>query len=162
MNIGRSRKRNVWLGPPRHLGVVHGNIVDVRSDGWGNETVLLNGASVSKKSAVFTVPSHLFTITDEAGKTRNVEVRRVERLGGLFGIRGYLVAVDGVDRGLLKPFGSTQPTDRCLQCGYELANLRVVNGEVQCPECGRHREAELLGMDNRQRTASDESAAADR
>ncbi len=129
-----------------HRGIVHGNIIDLRTDNWGREFVLLNGKRVSKHLAWLGSPSHLFTLLDESGKVHNVEVRRVDRWGGLGGVRGFLLAIDGVERGMLESMPSAAPADRCLNCGYSLESLPVTNGEVRCPECGRHRAAAFMGV----------------
>lgn len=154
MRIFNRRHRLIEPITPAHRGVVHGHVIDVRDNGWGTETVLVNGAQISQKSSLLSTPSHLFTLTDEHGRTRNVEIRAIVRLAGLLGVRGYLVMVDGVERGILDRTALGESIDRCLHCGYSIGNLPVVNGEVQCPECGRHRDATLLMLTSKARLAS--------
>jgi predicted Zn-ribbon and HTH transcriptional regulator len=55
------------------------------------------------------------------------------------------VLVDGADRAIMQAFKPEAPLC-CANCGYSLQGLTPQNGEVRCPECGRHTSATMLGL----------------
>lgn len=87
------------------------------------------------------VKGHEFTIQDETGAHRAVEVR-VE--AGTWAPR-LRIMVDGRDRALVDPVNLKKGPSCCANCGYPLAGLEVQSGEVKCPECGRHMNGRTPG-----------------
>jgi hypothetical protein len=124
---------------------VLGRLIELRLGEFGGEEVLVDGRPVSRRAfAALMGGSHHFDVTDAAGRVRHVEVdaRHESRRLGL-GVE-VVVNVDGVEFGFLRPVDGSRPPGRCLHCGYDLRGLDEVNGEVRCPECGRHCAASLL------------------
>lgn len=133
------------FGSRTFRGEVLGHLVELRIGASGGETVLLNGAHVSTRPwAYFTGNhDHVFTITGPDGATHNLEVRVLDRSGGLQAALRVVVNLDG------KPLTQLPEIDlpsytACPHCAYDLQGLEPVNDEVQCPECGRHTSAKLL------------------
>lgn len=136
-------------GMPRYRIELHGHLIEARHNSLSMGEVLLNGRPLPRSmwSAVLERPVH-FDITDEHGKSRAVEIRWVQTARSL-GLRHRVaVSVDGVERALLdpEPEAASGP-GRCLHCGYALKGLTPTNGEVQCPECGRHTSAKIAGIE---------------
>lgn len=125
--------------------VIHGHVIEARRSEWASESILLDGRIVSRKPwAGLLRTSHHFDITDERGESRHVEVRWIDisKLG--LGKYRVLVIVDGMERCRLEPVDLSKPPDACANCGYALKGLPVQNGEVRCPECGRHSMAAFM------------------
>lgn len=127
-------------------GEVLGKLVEIRVGVWGNQTVLVDGGVVSEKAwaGLTGAMSHFFTLTDEEGKQRNVEVKMVDRSGGLQMSLRAEVLVDGRVFKQILEIGEDEAAGRCPNCGYQLKGLDVVNGEIRCPECGRHTGEDLI------------------
>jgi hypothetical protein len=126
---------------------LHGHLVELRSGGWGGETLLLDGRPVSRKPmAGFYSASHGASLTDEHGRTRLVETRWLDASRGLGFRYRVLVLIDGAPRCILDPVDERARPGCCPHCGYALAGLAPDNGEVRCPECGRHSSALQLGF----------------
>jgi hypothetical protein len=131
---------------------LHGRLLECREGDFGGETVLVDGRLVSDKplagwvTGLGGVVSHFFAIRDEAGKERAVEVRWEAKKKTLGLTQRVRVFVDGVDRAALEAVKDARRTGVCGNCGYDLAGLEVVDGEVKCPECGRHNNAKVAGV----------------
>lgn len=123
---------------------IHGHAIEVREGDFGGQTLLVDGAVVWTRAMAGWWPSRtgmMFTLTDEAGRSRRVEVLIVT--AGKLGIdRELLVNVDGEERCRVKASKASDAALKCLHCGYDLKGLAVENGEIRCPECGRHRGME--------------------
>lgn len=134
------------LGTRQFRGEVAGCLFDVRVGTWGNQTVLVDGAPASEKpwAALSGSVSHFFTFADSEGKQRNVEVKVIDRSGGLMVAMRVEVSLDGRAAAPLSEVGSDEARGRCPRCGYSLEGLAPVNDEIKCPECGRHTPSELL------------------
>ena len=129
--------------------VIHGHIVEARTNELAAEYVLLDGRVVSTKPfAALYQAAHFFDLEDEQGKTRHVEVRWTQRSKLGLGKFHVQVNVDGVDRCKLKSIDASKGPDCCTNCGYSLLGLPVENGEARCPECGKHMDAALLSASN--------------
>ncbi len=118
---------------------IHNHIVELRKGDLGGEQVLVNGRIISDRPwAGWHRPSHFFELTDEQSTLRHVEVRLVDT--SRFGLGKYraIISVDGVERCRLEPIDPAAPPYVCGNCGYSLTGLPIENGEVRCPECGRH------------------------
>lgn len=144
MGVGRSIIR--VMGSRRFRGVVLGRKVDVRIGIWGEQTVIVDGAPVSRKPwAGFTgTISHFFKLTDDRNTEHNVELRILDRTAGFMFLLHVEVALDGQDPVRLEEFDTAHQASRCPHCGYSLSGLEASNEEVRCPECGRHTAASLL------------------
>lgn len=128
-----------------YRAVVHGHAIEVRVGDLGRERVLLDGRLVSHRPfAGWTNESHFIDITDEKGAVRRVEVRVVTPTKGLGLVQKVRISVDGMDRALVDPLSVNRRPSCCPNCGYNLAGLTPTNGEVKCPECGRHASASLI------------------
>lgn len=134
------------MGSRQFRGEVAGRLIDVRVGAWGDQTVLCDGAPVSKKAwAGFTgSTSHFFKLKDEEGKERNAEVRLVDRSGGFMMALRVEVSLDGRVVMRIHEVGGEEARNTCPRCGYSLEGLEAVNGEIKCPECGRHTVEELV------------------
>lgn len=126
---------------------IHGHLIEIRHGDFGSEEVLVNGRSISRKPFAGWLPltSHHFDLPIAEGGTRHVEVKVYAPSAGLglsFRVR---VLVDGVERAILTPEGKNARAGKCTNCGYTLAGLAPENGEVRCPECGRHTPAAFVG-----------------
>ena len=118
---------------------VHGHIIEGRQGDLGCDRVLVDGKIVSTKMlGGWYNASHFLEIEDEEGKTRNVEVGWVDRSKLMIGRYRMKISVDGVERGEVTPIDSNREPGSCINCGYPLKGLTVENGEIRCPECGRH------------------------
>lgn len=131
---------------------LHGRLLECREGTWGGETVLLDGRAMSDKPLAGWVTglggevSHRFEIRDEEGRERAVEVRwemKKRTLGLTSRVR---VFVDGRERAVIEQEKGGLGPGCCRNCGYSLKGLEVVNGEIQCPECGRHTSATVAGV----------------
>lgn len=119
---------------------VHGHRVEMRLNDFGGQVVLVNGRQVSSKPfAAWSRPSHFLTLADETGRERAVELRLVPRRLGLSA--ELEVLVDGDARGTIEAVKPSARAGRCINCGHDLSGLQPANGEVRCPECGRHSAA---------------------
>jgi hypothetical protein len=132
----------------RYRAEIHGHVVEARENGLGSREVLVNGRVVKRAwlGALLDRPI-LFDLRDGQGTIHAVEVRwevRPRSLGLRYQIR---VLVDGVDRAVLDPVSDVTRPGTCVNCGYALAGLAVVDGEVRCPECGRHSAAKSVGIE---------------
>lgn len=126
---------------------IHGHLVEIRHGDFGSEEVLVNGRSISRKpfAGWVALTSHHFDLADAHGNTRHVETKVFAPSAGLglsFRVR---VMVDGVERAILMPEGKNSRSGLCANCGYPLSGLAPENGEVRCPECGRHTPAAFVG-----------------
>jgi hypothetical protein len=123
--------------------VLHGRLVEFRHGDLAGETVLLDGRIISSKPfAGLYSPSHFFNIIDEHGKTRHIEMKVQFRWHGMSA--RVRVSVDGVPRAVLEPARASERLGCCIACGYELKELAAENGEVKCPECGKHTPAAFV------------------
>lgn len=133
---------------PRYRIELHGHLIEARYSSWSMGDVLVDGRPLPRSmwATVFERPVH-FEITDEHGKPRAVEVRWLQSARTLGLGRRVAISVDGVERAILdsEPESTAGP-GRCLHCGYALSGLTPANGEVQCPECGRHTSAKIAGL----------------
>ena len=126
--------------------IIHGHLIEARTNELGAEFVFLDGCIVSSKLyAGLYQAMHFFDLEDEQGKTRHIEVRWTKR--SKYGIGKYHVQVnvDGVERCKLKSIDTNKESDCCTNCGYSLKGLKAENAEVRCPECGKHTDAALIG-----------------
>lgn len=125
---------------------IEGHHFEVRCGDLGGQHVLIDGRIVSRKPLAGWLPSHphRFEMTDRTGKACLIEVR-VDTPSMGIGQTHVVVSLDGAQRCRLSPVDARQPSTRCSNCGYELTHLPTTNGEVRCPECGRHTSAKLLG-----------------
>jgi hypothetical protein len=131
----------------RYQTEIHGHVVEAREDGLGNRELLVDGRVMHRAwLGAWLGRSLTYEVRDERGANRAVEVRWVSRPGSLGMRQQVRVLVDGIDRVVLDPLPERQPPGRCPNCGYELRGLGAENGEVKCPECGRHASAKLLGQ----------------
>jgi hypothetical protein len=132
---------------PTYRIKIHGRHIEGRLGDFGGEFVSVDGrvASERRLTGWLGLP-HRFRITDEQGRERGVEVRwSTSRLNWRTLMPVMEVHVDGEFRCWVKA-AHRQERARCYWCGYELRGLELENGEVRCPECGRHtRETELGG-----------------
>lgn len=130
---------------------LHGRLLECRASDWGSESVLVDGRLVSNKvlagwwTGLGGTVSHRFTIRDEGGAERHIEVRWETRPRSLGLAQQVRVVVDGRERAVLDVVKSKGP-GCCANCGYSLAGLEVADGEVKCPECGRHTDATAAGL----------------
>lgn len=124
--------------PKTFRTTIHSRRLEVRVGDLGGESVLLDGAVVGSRpfAGFMSGVSHRFELTDEKGSPRRVEVRVLAAKLGL-SLR-MSVQVDGQERGPFDPAAELANGSVCANCGYDLARLEAVNGETQCPECGRH------------------------
>ena len=126
--------------------IIHGHIVEARTNEWGAEYVLLDGSLVSRRIfASLHQANHFFDLEDEQGKTRHIEVSWTERSKLGLGKFHVQINVDGVIRCKLKPSDTKKDPGCCTNCGYSLNGLQIENAEVRCPECGRHTDATFIG-----------------
>jgi len=138
----------IWgsLDTRRFRAEVVGRIIECRIGAWGRQTVLVDGTPVSDKlwAGLSGSVSHFFAIVDSEGKTRNCEVRPIDRLGGLLPVGKVEVVLDG--RTTVTLLEVTRDLDQaaCPRCGYSLQGLEPENDEIKCPECGRHTPTEML------------------
>lgn len=135
---------------------LHGHRVELRYGDWGGQRVLVNGAIVSDRPfAGLKNDSHFFDILDEDGRIHHIEVRLrdLSKLG--LGKYVAVVNVDGVERCCLQPMNPDDRSDRCANCGYSLVGALPENGEVRCPECGRHTPVSMLELPKRSTDTSD-------
>ncbi len=136
--------------------VIHGHIVEARTNEWGAEYVLLNGSLVSRKPyAGFYQANHYFDLEDEQGKTRHIEVSWTERSKLGLGKFHVQINVDGVTRCKLKPSDTKKHPDCCTNCGYSLKGLKADNAEVRCPECGKHTDAAFISPEDSDKSTTD-------
>jgi hypothetical protein len=134
---------------PRFISEIHGHLIEARSDGLF-EIVHLDGRPISRQLLYLSSwKGHHFDFTDEEGRVRHGEVRWVDRSWGLGVAYRVILLIDGHERGELPPAPASIRAGCCLNCGYSLAGLDVVNGELRCPECGRHTPAALAGASPR-------------
>lgn len=122
---------------------IHDHLFEIRHGDFGRESVIVDGREISHKplNGWFSRP-HFFTINDEQGSPRNIEVRvEAHQLGFKYSV---LILVDGVERTRITHLETSQPRHLCPNCAYDLKGLEPINGEVQCPECGRHANAKLI------------------
>jgi len=125
--------------------VIHGQLIEFRHGDFGGETVLVNGvARASRPLGGWWRKPHYFTIEDETGKDRQVELRLIDI--SKLGVGNYrmVVSVDGRERCRVEAINDRQAANVCGNCGYSLEGLPVENHEVRCPECGRHTSAIML------------------
>ena len=134
------------MGTRQFRGEVAGRLVDVRVGVWGNQTVLVDGKVVSDKgwAGLWGSVSHFFTMADAEGRQRNTEVRLVDRSGGLQVSLRVEVLLDGRLARPILEVGSEEAAGLCPRCRYSLDGLEEENGEIKCPECGRHTAVEVL------------------
>ena len=144
MNLLRSLRRT--FGSRTFRAEVLGHVVEARINPVGGETILLDGAPVSSKPWAYVSGNHehFFTLVDPRGAVRNVEIRLEDRSGGLQASYRVSLNLDGQPLTTLPEVERGKYT-RCPHCSYDLQGLQPVNDEVQCPECGRHTSAKLLG-----------------
>lgn len=131
----------------RYRMELHGHLIEVRHDSFSMGEVLVDGRPQRRSiiDALLDRPLR-FEIKDERGTPRWVEIRWIQTARSL-GFRHRLaISVDGIERAMLEPEPQSAGAGRCLNCGYALAGLTPVNGEVKCPECGRHTSARLAGL----------------
>jgi hypothetical protein len=122
-----------------------GHIIESRQGDLGRNRVLVDGQIVSTKLfGGWYNASHFIEIEDEDGKTRHVEVGWVDRSKLKIGRYRMRISVDGVERGEVTPIDPSRAPGSCNNCGYSLKGLMITNGEIQCPECGRHSSAALI------------------
>lgn len=129
----------------RYRTEIHGHVLEAREGDWGGREVLIDGRQVTgtRLSAFLGRPLR-FDLRDDSGQVRAVEVRWAERPRSL-GLRSQVrVSVDGLERAVLDAIPDGQLPGVCPHCGYDLKGLPADNGEVRCPECGRHTAASLL------------------
>jgi hypothetical protein len=126
---------------------IHGHILELRYGDFGGQYVYIDGRLISQKpfAGWMSACSHGLTLDAETGKVHHIDMRVDAPALGI-GQTRVVVSVDGIERCRLDPIDPRKPATRCANCGYELGNLRVENGEVRCPECGRHTSAKLLGL----------------
>lgn len=124
-----------------------GHIIELRYGDFGGQYAYINGRLVSQKpfAGWVSANSHGLTLADETGKVHHIDARVDAPALGI-GQTRVVISVDGVERCRLDQTDLRKPATRCANCGYELSNLSVENGEVRCPECGRHTSAKLLGL----------------
>ncbi len=124
---------------------VLGHIIEGRQYDIGRDIVLVDGRIVSTKwFGGWLLASHFIDITDAAGRLRAVEVSWVDR--SKFGLGKYrmTVKVDGVEHAEVEPVDPTRTLGTCHNCGYDLRGVKAQDGEIKCPECGRHSSARLI------------------
>lgn len=126
---------------------IHGHAVELRRGDLAGETVRVNGRTVSRSpmAGLGIGREHEFDVTDDQGRARHVLVM-VESAPGVRGSLGLKlrmrVQVDGVDRALIDGQTLSEKTLGCCRnCGFSLDGLTAENGEIRCPECGRHTPA---------------------
>jgi predicted Zn-ribbon and HTH transcriptional regulator len=126
---------------------IHGHLLEAQIGDLGGEIVLDNGREASSRpfAGLGIGKPHRFEITDEKGATRHVEVRFEDASFSLGLKHRVRVLVDGADRAIMRPHKPAAP-QCCHNCGYSLQGLAPQNGEVRCPECGRHTSAAVLGL----------------
>ncbi len=135
-----------------YRGELHGRLLECREGDFGGESVLVDGRVVSNKwwagwvSGSGGVVSHFFAVKDEEGKDRHVEVRWRPKAKTLGLTSTVQVNVDGKERAMLTATPVKSALECCMHCGYSLKGLEVENGEVKCPECGRHTGAVAAGL----------------
>lgn len=126
---------------------IHGRLIELRQGGMGGQKVLVDGRVVSEKPfAGIAGASHFFDITDDAGAERPVEVRLIDTSKLGIGKYQVILSVEGRERCRLAPIDPNAPPLACRNCGYSLASLPIENGEIRCPECGRHTSATAIGL----------------
>lgn len=116
--------------------VVCGRRIEARIGSMYGQRVLVDGAVASDQPlASVHAPGHFFTLADETGAIRNIEVRLEDRSWGLGLKYEMVVRVDGVE---VRRVGRDRDDGalRCRRCGYGIEGLAVENGEIRCPECG--------------------------
>lgn len=122
-----------------------GHLLEVREGERGEHIVLVDGRVVSVKRYGWWMggSSHFFDLADAEGVTHHIEVQ----IGAWkFTKTPAVVLIDGVERVALELVGQKRAMRLCAHCGYSMAGLRVENGEVRCPECGRHSSVAALGL----------------
>ncbi|MGD9790118.1 MAG: hypothetical protein AB7Q00_02335 [Phycisphaerales bacterium] len=134
------------LGGQRFRGEILGALVEARVGFWGDQTVLVKGKPVSEKPwAWFTgLTSHFLTLAGPDGTPHNVEVRFLDRSGGLAVAMRVEILLNGTPFASLSDVPPDERADRCPHCAYSLEGLEAVNHEIRCPECGRHTPASLV------------------
>lgn len=126
---------------------VLGHLVEARYNNFSAREVLVDGRPVRRSWIdIFLDRDFRFDLTDDQGRAHAVEIRWTARRRFLGLRQQVIVAVDGQDRAVLDPVPPTARPGRCLHCGYELKGLEPVNGELRCPECGRHTPARMAGL----------------
>lgn len=143
--MGILRKLGKYAGPRRFAGDVEGRRFEVRIGTGGGESVLVDGKLVSERPWAYWsgMHDHFFTLEQGEGE-RNYEVSVHDRSGGI-GV-SYVVSVKlkGREVATLRAVDPTMRERRCYGCGYPLRGLEVLNGEVRCPECGKHTPEAIL------------------
>lgn len=120
--------------------ILHNQRVEVRRGDFGGLEVLVNGRVVSSRPfASWTTRPYIIPLTDEAGHERAVELQVVSAKMGFS--MALVILVDGQVRARLMPERLVHKPEVCANCGHPVVGLKAVNGEVQCPECGRHTPA---------------------
>jgi hypothetical protein len=125
---------------------VHGHRLELRVGDFGGQQLLLDGRIVSEQPyAGLTGKSHFLDVPDEDGRQRHVEVQLIDVSKWKIGRYRCVVRVDGIERCRAEPTDPASAPDVCPHCGHQVKGVPAVNGEVRCPECGRHTPAVGLG-----------------
>lgn len=143
--MGLWRKLGKYTGSRRFVGEIAGRRFEVRIGSGGGESVLVDGKLVSERVWAYWsgMHDHFFSLAGD-GREENYEVSVRDRSGGM-GV-SYVVSVrrDGREAGALRLVDPSALSRACYGCGYTLEGLEVVNGEVRCPECGKHTPDAIL------------------
>ncbi|MCC6321643.1 MAG: hypothetical protein IT438_09455 [Phycisphaerales bacterium] len=125
---------------------IHGHLIEAREGEYGRREVLVDGRPVpwSWWSRFLNRSVHI-DLTDEQGRSRHVEVLWVAPTKFLGLTSRVRFSVDGVERAVLEAERGQKGPGVCPACGYSVRGLPVENGEVRCPECGKHASAKLVG-----------------
>ncbi|MGQ0626916.1 MAG: hypothetical protein ACT4PL_02310 [Phycisphaerales bacterium] len=132
--------------PSSFRASILGHAVELRYGDFGGQQLLVDGRLVQDRPFAGLFGRSCFSdLTDPLGKVHAVEFRVVS--GGTLGLRSQMVVhADGHHVATVKASKASAAPSRCVHCTYDLRGLSPENGEVRCPECGRHSSASGLDL----------------
>jgi hypothetical protein len=131
----------------RYRAEIHGRLIEARGGSFSSQEVLVDGRAVERGWLdMLTDRPFRFEITGDDGRTHAVEVLWTSKRKSLGLKQQVCISVDGVERARLDPLPDHAAPGLCVNCGYALSGLAAENGEIRCPECGRHTSARTAGL----------------